>query len=512
MSGTTFPLSNGLRLPKLQYLRAVAAMAVVVYHASFYLGAIREVGAFYSFFDGYFGRFGVTLFFAISGYLMARLAPQAIPSRFLLHRIFRIYPIYLVVAVVVLTAWQVPMDWKDLLGSLSLVPGPHAYALGVEWTLPYELAFYILVTGAVLFGLGDRLHWIGCSWVLLLLVLTLFSFSPDSQDGNFPTISHILLSEICFAFAVGLLVPEAVSRWSFGPVATAIAAVAIIAGVYAGNYGMLLTSCGVALLVGWAATPSATPRAPIKAMVLLGDWSFALYLVHVPVIKTLLQWLPLTWPPLTNWLLLIAGAVVVACFAGTLDVALYRRVKDACDSLSAAPRVLICLSFLTLFFAGGVYLDASVRQSRQPLLNAEALGRKIDALPAEGSVAQRMERLNLRASTSLVGYVDAATFTREGKLMIDGWVVDQAAEEVEPAILFFLSGKYVGAAVPSVPRPDVLTKLNTAHRGRMAGFSARLTLGECKDHSPLEAAVVARDLYALIPVAATAQVCSARGK
>ena len=85
---------------RLQYLRAIAASSVVLYHSSFWLKTIRHEPAEFRIFFGWFGVFGVQLFFAISGLLMARLAGGMAPGRFLAHRIIRIYPIYWLTALV----------------------------------------------------------------------------------------------------------------------------------------------------------------------------------------------------------------------------------------------------------------------------------------------------------------------------------------------------------------------------------------------------------------------------
>src|SRR5690349_5463657 len=75
----------------LQYLRAIAALSVVLCHASYYLMGARQESWLWEVF-GRAGLFGVLLFFAISGFLMAQLAPGATGLRFMAHRLIRIYP------------------------------------------------------------------------------------------------------------------------------------------------------------------------------------------------------------------------------------------------------------------------------------------------------------------------------------------------------------------------------------------------------------------------------------
>ena len=87
----------GRRNRNLQWLRAFAALSVVLYHASVYLDRFVGDDRFLRLFDGRFGLLGVAIFFAISGYLMAEILPRTDPWSFLTHRIVRIYPIFFIV-------------------------------------------------------------------------------------------------------------------------------------------------------------------------------------------------------------------------------------------------------------------------------------------------------------------------------------------------------------------------------------------------------------------------------
>ena len=68
---------------------------VVVYHASHYLAVYRGVPPLPRL-SG-LGLYGVSIFFAISGYLMATLVRRTGPFVFMAHRLVRIYPTFLIV-------------------------------------------------------------------------------------------------------------------------------------------------------------------------------------------------------------------------------------------------------------------------------------------------------------------------------------------------------------------------------------------------------------------------------
>src|SRR5215213_5964379 len=168
---------------RLQILRGAAASAVLLYHASIYLRREHGDAVFLAIFDDRFGLYGVAVFFAISGYLMAHLVRTSDPWSFLSHRVLRIYPIY----VLVVGAWIAlgPLvnasPRFDAIG-LLLVPGDaRPYPLGVEWSLIFETTYYVLLFLLALAGLQRWLETIAVGWIAGILAVTLFA--PSWQEG-----------------------------------------------------------------------------------------------------------------------------------------------------------------------------------------------------------------------------------------------------------------------------------------------------------------------------------------
>ena len=115
-----------------------------------------------------YGNLGVELFFVLSGYLiygtLVRRGPRFLT--FMLRRVQRIYPAFLVVFALMLTLTvAVPIPDKlppglpgaalHVLGNLLLLPGlfPLTPIVTVAWSLSYEMFFYLATAAAVL-GLG----------------------------------------------------------------------------------------------------------------------------------------------------------------------------------------------------------------------------------------------------------------------------------------------------------------------------------------------------------------------
>lgn len=98
------------------------------------------------------GGAGVVVFFLVSGYIIAHVLQTEKTAEFLIKRIFRIYPLYIVA---VLTSsisrgiFLSPPDLTKLLPQLLLVGDffNTPYALqGVEWTLRAEVLFYVFMS------------------------------------------------------------------------------------------------------------------------------------------------------------------------------------------------------------------------------------------------------------------------------------------------------------------------------------------------------------------------------
>lgn len=133
-------------------------------------------------------KFGVELFFAISGFvIVGTMARAQSPLAFIADRATRIYPVLWAVLLVAIPAMLLDGD-QSLAGHGPLValgilignflalgpilPVPVIY--GVAWTLSYEFAFYLL--GFVVL-LGRRRS-LDLTWVVVALGLTYCIFAP----------------------------------------------------------------------------------------------------------------------------------------------------------------------------------------------------------------------------------------------------------------------------------------------------------------------------------------------
>ena len=165
------PIPAERTFPTLNAVRAAGALMVVATHAAFNTGEINHGwhGAVLSRMD-----FGVTLFFVLSGFLLARpfllARARGVPApssrHYLWKRALRILPLYWVVVVVALlfdpkNSDAQPVDWAVNLTLTQIYrPGLLASSLTQMWSLCTEVAFYVilpLLVAALTLGKGPGL-------------------------------------------------------------------------------------------------------------------------------------------------------------------------------------------------------------------------------------------------------------------------------------------------------------------------------------------------------------------
>jgi exopolysaccharide production protein ExoZ len=322
----------------IQCLRGVAALFVVLYHASVYSGRHFGDSAWATTFGGRFGTAGVAIFFAISGLLMADLIQKTDPWRFVAHRIVRIYPTYLLavlVSVPIITFMGIRKAGFHLF-SLMLVPvGQREYYLGVEWTLVFECAYYVALFLIALIGWHRHLNKIVLVWIAVIVTGLLLM---GRDDNVLYPIYSIWLSAANVAFAGGLLTSWIASKIRI-PVGTGILAVCVLMVAVPSDLMMARWAAGVAatLLVLDIVRIKLSSRATL-GLHILGDWSYALYLCHVPCILVVYRCWPGSLGVGAAWLSAVATAIVVSAGLGMIDVRMYRHLKTAVDSTSEEQR------------------------------------------------------------------------------------------------------------------------------------------------------------------------------
>jgi peptidoglycan/LPS O-acetylase OafA/YrhL len=134
------------------------------------------------------GGAGVIVFFLVSGYIISQVLSVEQTTSFLIRRVFRIYPLYIVAVLIqifIQNTWE-SLSLKTvvlqllLLGDFFNVP----YTLkGVEWTLRVEIIFYGFMAALKYTGFwNERKHFL---IFILLITIGLMSQLPAFPYGLF---------------------------------------------------------------------------------------------------------------------------------------------------------------------------------------------------------------------------------------------------------------------------------------------------------------------------------------
>ncbi len=208
--------SSGLRLPNLDALRGIAAIAVLLDHVAMnfrYLpGEFASTARTLLSFAGHGGQLGVRFFFLLSGYLITLRLLQEWSTKgsigfghFYMRRMLRIWPIYFASLIVGFIVYPLAMglvgapyteNASPLLYSLflsnydNLLHGePTCSMLGVHWSVAVEEQFYLL--WPLLFILLYRRNALVAALFLLVGWSMYFATSQGPQAGYFLLLGNL---------------------------------------------------------------------------------------------------------------------------------------------------------------------------------------------------------------------------------------------------------------------------------------------------------------------------------
>jgi len=333
-----------MRFTNLQLLRLAAALGVVGFHLGVHGGGLFPAagGVLPWVRGGWWVQFPVPLFFALSGFVLTHALQTAPRGRFLFARFLRLYPGYwLAMAFGLAVVWHGvwPVDQRGAARfsttAFALVPGGPAkgyYVLGgVEWSLIYEVMLSVALTALSLLGVRRGLPLGVAAWLAVLAAKVYFQ--PGYASEPFPHPRTILLSAYSVPFLLGVLayyLRDAGGRWRWVVLAALVGFIAVVVPRAAGDRELHWCAWGVAGAVAVWFAVQGRQVAATNRLARLGDATYGLYLVHVPVMLAVLyrsvlrQW---AMPPEAVLLLAGGAAVAAGLLFGLLESALHSRVR-----------------------------------------------------------------------------------------------------------------------------------------------------------------------------------------
>jgi exopolysaccharide production protein ExoZ len=293
--------STNTKLTSIQSLRGFAALAVCLAHLHAVESKFGGAPLLGNWAISGFG--GVDLFFVISGFVMVWVTraeqgqPSALPA-FWLARFLRIYPLWWLVLSAIVAVWMVKPAWvyashltdPDILRSYLLFPAKELPLHAVGWTLIHEVWFYV-VFGLLLLAPARLLPALLVIWAALVALAAL-AF-PAPHDPILALIRHPLTLEFILGAVIGLcaskgIFPAPRLMLQFGCI-TLLLCVISIRGNPAAAFEVEWTRIWLfglpacLIIWGWVGLEQQSGRTTSRWSQALGNWSYALYLIHVPV-------------------------------------------------------------------------------------------------------------------------------------------------------------------------------------------------------------------------------------
>jgi len=325
--------SRYVYMKSLHGLRGIAVIYVLVSH-------LGNAGLFLSpLHHNAIGKVGVWIFFALSAFLLThnmverlkgqRLGVEVI-VRFFIHRVFRIYPLY--ITVLLLHVLSEDLSWSECARHILLLDGR-----GELWAIPVEFTYYLFVPVIALGVVWCDVRWVQAALVCMmaasfisglksptvvfsnelaaipkLIPFLMGSFLAISNGHRLDAIrsaSGFKVSALTTLSLCGLAVCTIIYREmftrdlniEFAPILSLVMSVSVVGVLYSAMYSSPLR------------TVLTHPF-----LVKTGEVSFSIYLLHMFVINAMKQFTALP-TLLQSW-----GAVVVVMLASGIS---YRLVE-----------------------------------------------------------------------------------------------------------------------------------------------------------------------------------------
>lgn len=528
----TQPRAAAKRLDALTSLRFFAAGAIVIHHLSGQFGVPANFTSNLN-----LGQ-GVTFFFILSGFILAYVYPQLDgprARRFLVARIARIWPLQVVMllatlpfALPLIRTWTVTQGVGITLAHFTLlhawVPDPK-YGIAFDppsWSLSAELFFYLCFP-LLIWRWRTTWHWKIVLTLLLVVGVAMLRYIPAFKSLDPPVLIYKLPVANLFEFTLGIgamhiwraLQPRITfSRWVGTAIelsslllvgvvmlhtidwATRLMRVPLIGRegfIWLGNSGFVFLPFAILIVVmaldmGWVARALQTPF-----LVLLGEISFSVYMVHYAILIFADAHPPLyaaySYPMLRAVYL---GAVLLTAYVTWTLIEMPSRwvILTAYDGWVAqrrgiAPRATIPaphkhpVSLAALLrspiFRGGIVAILVFSVVTQ-MLHTSA------APPLEGRVrTDKVATYSVAAANAPLPVNGPVIIRRDatggGLMSVDGWAVDEVNHRLARAVYVSVDNQRNYAATYGYTWPDVAAFFHNPRYDR-AGFRAQIPLRE----------------------------------
>lgn len=323
-------MTGTLTLKNIQALRFFAAVLVFIQHAYFFSSQVGGDQAM-EFRKLNIGGLGVYIFFIISGFVMA-LQTEKPPATFASHRLGRIYPGYflaLIASTLIFFLFSSYSPSFTGIASLLLFPtGTLNSSFQVPyWTLIYEMTFYALLL-ILMFLTRARRALIDSALLLWLVAIFIANHCGVKVNLISPNVTSIFMSTLNIYFITGFflarfcLSDNQVARLTFLLIALELVFNAELR--YALSVAVL-GALAIVLIMQLKPLPDFSNA--------LGNYSYGIYLLHLPIIFCLYLALRSANAGFaTSLILMVVVALPVSIAFGKFEYWLYQnKIRPAAD-------------------------------------------------------------------------------------------------------------------------------------------------------------------------------------
>ena len=282
------------KIESVQALRAFAALSVAILHVLHDAIPLDPSGRIGRWHNALPWASGVDLFFVVSGFVMVYASTDLFghrrsPVTFMTRRLIRIVPVYWAATTLFLVVTlaapssvsEAGFSLADVIMSYAFLPASRPdgtiqpiYSLG--WTLNYEMFFYVVFAACIVL---PRRRAVAAVALLLGAAMAIHPLIPPQAAALVFWTDRMLL-EFLLGMAVAVIATRDVSLRIPSRICLTLAALILLIAAHIAGVPSGPLATGVPMSIVVAAAVLGRPIRVPSVLLLLGDASYALYLVH----------------------------------------------------------------------------------------------------------------------------------------------------------------------------------------------------------------------------------------
>jgi exopolysaccharide production protein ExoZ len=320
------------QLRSIQYLRAVAALSIVFFHAK------EQFPGFQAIFPSDLSSAGVDIFFVISGFIMVFITDRGdrdVP-KFMWNRIIRVAPLYWFYTLLTVFGYTIAaglfrgggLTFEHVILSMLFIPhyNPGSMTIGpfvkAGWTLDYEMFFYFVFAMSMLIDDRHRIFLTG-TFLSLLVAIGVFQFPWLPAELQFYG------NDILLEFVAGMLLCRIYQTGKLKPInfiKVCLLVIIILTFIVQPSAQLLdwrsirFGIPAVWIVAGMLSVERFIPE--LRLPLLLGNASYSIYLAHfigIAILRYLYPRLGIPTVGLFSTLAFISIALVVGSLCGIIS-------------------------------------------------------------------------------------------------------------------------------------------------------------------------------------------------